>query len=109
MLRSNNFVNALSADVVASTFEHCPRDVAIQFLAKNIGKQWKIVCCKLILQGLGVGGHNNPFARRNERHEISKCFTSACACLNNEVTFSVDSEGDSYSHFILALTFFGLR
>ena len=34
----NDLVYSLNANVIAPTLQHCPRDVAVQFLAQNFGK-----------------------------------------------------------------------
>ncbi len=109
LLGCANFIYTLSADVVASPFEYCPRNMAVECFAQYVGKQRQIVCRKLVLQSLGVRRDNNALARSDEWNKIPKCLASACSGLNNEMTILLNCDGYRYSHLVLSLALFDLR
>ena len=90
LLWFGQLIDSLSTDVVTSTFQNSPCEIATDDGGKSGGKNRHVVFCQLVLQSLGVGGYNDSFVRCDRWDEIAERLAGSSSCLNNEMSTIFD-------------------
>ena len=88
----------LPADVVGSALQHGEGKRRIEVTSQ----ERKVLARQLVLQGLGGGGHHDPLARQDGRHQVGERLPRAGPSLHRQVPLLFDGAHHRLGHLDLA-------